>query len=67
MSKPESPVEPFKRAVTAAMRAISENRELTVAFGADGGSGKGSRVRLPLPARDLPAAEVAQVRGAADS
>ncbi len=67
MSKPESPVEPFKRAVTAAMRAMSENRELTVAFGADGGAGKGSRVRLPLPARDLPAAEVAQVRGAADS
>jgi cobaltochelatase CobT len=67
MAKPESPVEPFKRAVAAAMRAISENKELTVAFGAEGAAGKGGRVRLPLPARDLPAAEVAQVRGAADS
>ena len=67
MAKPESPVEPFKRAVAAAMRAISENRELTVAFGAEGAGAKGSRVRLPLPARDLPPEEVAQVRGAADA
>jgi cobaltochelatase CobT len=67
MARPESPVEPFKRAVAAAMRALAEDRELTVAFGAEGAGAKGGRVRLPLPPRDLPPAEVAQVRGAADS
>ncbi|WP_439816060.1 cobaltochelatase subunit CobT [Zavarzinia sp. CC-PAN008] len=65
MSK-ESPVEPFKRAVAACMRALAENNDLTVAFGAEGANAKGSRIRLPLPSRDLPAAEVAQVRGQAD-
>ena len=31
----ERPVEPFKRAVAAAMRALSARRELIVSFGSD--------------------------------
>ena len=67
MSAPESPVEPFKRAVTAAVRAISEEPELTVNFGTEGAGGRGGRGRLPMPSRTLPAEEVAQVRGAGDA
>jgi len=67
MSKPESPVEPFKRAVTAAMRAIAGDRELTVAFGPDSPRLKGNQAHLPLPARNLPEGEVSQVRGSGDA
>ena len=67
MSAPESPVEPFKRAVTAATRAIAADSELDVSFGAEGTAGRGGRGRLPLPSRTLPESEVAQVRGAGDA
>ena len=67
MSQPESPVEPFKRAVTAAMRAIAEDDELEVSYGSEGAGISGSRARLPLPSRELPPREVGQIRGMADS
>jgi cobaltochelatase CobT len=67
MSKPESPVEPFKRAVTAAMRAIAGERELTVSFGPETPRLKGHQANLPLPARSLPESEVRQVRGSGDA
>jgi cobaltochelatase CobT len=67
MSAPESPVEPFKRAVTAATRAIACDPELAVHFGTEGAGGRGGRGRLPLPSRTLPKHEVAQVRGAGDA
>ena len=67
MSQPESPVEPFKRAVTATMRAIAENEELEVSYGSEGAGLSGDRARLPLPSRELPANEVGQIRGMADS
>ncbi|PWR18618.1 cobaltochelatase subunit CobT [Zavarzinia aquatilis] len=40
MARPESPVEPFKRAVAAATRAIAEKQELNIAFGAEGVTGR---------------------------
>ena len=67
MSTPESPVEPFKRAVTATVRAIAADSELEVSFGAEGAAGRSGQTRLPLPSRALPAHEVAQVRGAGDA
>jgi len=67
MSKPENPVEPFKRAVSAACRAISRDRELNPTFGTEGQNARGGRARLPLPSRALPPEEVAQVRGAGDA
>jgi cobaltochelatase CobT len=67
MNGPESPVEPFKRAVTAATRAIAGDPELVVNFGTEGAGARGGRGRLPLPSRSLQKGEVAQVRGAGDA
>jgi cobaltochelatase CobT len=64
MAAPESPVEPFKRAVVGAARAISEDRELDLTFSAQNQPGPG---RLPTPSRDLTARDAALVRGAADA
>ncbi|MDP6567085.1 MAG: cobaltochelatase subunit CobT [Alphaproteobacteria bacterium] len=67
MMKPENPVEPFKRAVTAAVRAIARDGELSVTFGAEGMATAGGRNRLPTPSRELGEQEVANVRGAGDA
>ena len=64
MAAPESPIEPFKRAVVGAARAISEDRELDLTFSAQNTPGPG---RLPTPSRDLTARDAALVRGAADA
>ena len=65
--KPETPVDVFKRSVAAAMRAVSDDRELQVSYGPETPGLRGNKARLPIPARDLPAEEVAQVRGVGDS
>ncbi|WP_135470436.1 cobaltochelatase subunit CobT [Crenalkalicoccus roseus] len=60
--------EEFKRATAGVLRALAHaTPEVQVAFqpGPSGVSGK--RVRLPLPTRALPPAEVARLRGAADA
>ncbi len=67
MKSKESPVEPFKRALTMTMRTISEQPELNVSFGTEAPGLRGLRARLPLPSRTLPAEEVAQVRGVSDA
>ena len=67
MMKPENPVEPFKRAVTAAVRAIARDSELAVNFGAEGTATGGGRNRLPTPSRELGGEEVAHVRGSGDA
>jgi cobaltochelatase CobT len=67
MMKPENPVEPFKRAVTAAVRAIARDSELSVNFGAEGTATGGGRNRLPTPSRELGQEEVAHVRGSGDA
>ena len=66
-SAKDARAEEFKRATTGALRAIAGEPEVTVAFqpGPSGLSGK--RARLPLPTRALPEAEMARLRGAADS
>ncbi len=65
--KPESPAEPFKRAVINTMRALGAEPELEVTFGTEPPQLRGLKVRLPLPGRDLPTTDVAQTRGAADA
>src|SRR6059036_1273302 len=67
MSQPVSPTEIFKRATASTLRAIAERDDLTVGFGPEPPGLAGNRVKLPNPARDLPAEEAAQLRGAADS
>ncbi|MEQ1889552.1 MAG: cobaltochelatase subunit CobT, partial [Alphaproteobacteria bacterium] len=63
----ESPVEPFKRALTFAARTIAEDPELQVTFGAETPGVRGDTIRLPLPSRDLPVNEVARIRGLSDA
>ena len=65
--KPENPVEPFKRAVGTAVRALAGEPEMEVNFSAEPPSLKGLKARLPLPARNLSASEIAIVRGQGDA
>src|SRR6202045_1655310 len=67
MTQAFSPTEIFKRATASTLRAIAERADLTVGFGPEPAGVAGTRVKLPNPARDLPADEAAQLRGAADS
>ncbi len=59
--------EEFKRATTGVLRALADCREVQVAFQPGPCGLAGKRARLPLPTRALPPAEIARLRGAADS
>ncbi len=65
-NKPESPTEPFKRALAQAARSLAETPDLEVVFSGDGPAMSGSRVTLPHPPRDLSLKEAARLRGMAD-
>ncbi len=67
MAENETPLDIFKRATAATVRAIAEREDVTVSYGAEPAAAAGPRVRLPLPGRDLSAADAAPVRGAADA
>ncbi|HVA11964.1 MAG TPA: cobaltochelatase subunit CobT [Stellaceae bacterium] len=67
MAEAESPTESFKRATAATVRAIAEREDVTVSYGAEPAGAAGTRLRLPLPARDLGDAEAGPLRGAADA
>lgn len=66
-----SPVEPFKKAVSGALRAMAGREEIEVAFAADRPSlvdaGEVIRARLPEPPRKPTARDIAVLRGHADS
>ncbi len=66
-SKDASRQEEFKRATAGAVRAMSRNAEVQVAFQPGPSGLTGKRARLPLPTRSLPPAEMARLRGAADA
>src|SRR5690606_37476799 len=63
----EAPLDPFKRAVTACVRAIAGDRDLDVSFSKDRPALAGEHVRLPdLPKK--PTLEMLQVtRGLGDA
>ncbi len=63
----EAPTEPFKRAVTACLRAIAREPELEVAFASERPGLSPGKARLPEPPRKLSARDAAIVRGHADS
>ncbi len=67
MAKPEPPIETFRQLTGAATRAIARRPGLTIAFSPEPAGVHGGEVRLPVPSRDLPAREVAALRGIADS
>ncbi|WP_269714154.1 cobaltochelatase subunit CobT [Caulobacter sp. NIBR2454] len=64
--KPESPVEPFKRALAHAARSLAETPDLEVVFSGDGPQLSGNRAVLPHPSRDMSPKEAARIRGLAD-
>jgi cobaltochelatase CobT len=68
MAKPnDGPVEAFRQVTAAAMRAVAHDPSVTVAFSPEGAALRGHDSRLPMPSRDLPAGEIAIVRGEADA
>ena len=67
MTQSEQPLERFRRATGAAIRAIAERDDVTAAFVPNPQGLVGTEARLPLPSRDLPIDEIAQVRGEADT
>jgi len=63
----EAPTEPFKRAVTSCLKAISKKAELDVTFSAERPGIAPGKARLPEPSRKLTRKDAAIVRGHADS
>lgn len=63
----QSPLDRFKQALTGASRAIARDGEVEIAWSADAPGSTGNRFRVPLPGRDLPAEQVREARGFADS
>ncbi len=66
-TKDNGRAEEFKRATAGALRAMAQANDVQVAFQPGPSGLQGRRARLPLPTRALPAAEMAKLRGAADS
>ncbi|MGD8829664.1 MAG: cobaltochelatase subunit CobT [Pseudomonadales bacterium] len=66
MSDQEHPLEPFKRATTATIRAIAGDDELEVSFGQGPPSLRGNRIRVPLPPLGANEDEINAVRGIGD-
>jgi cobaltochelatase CobT len=65
----QSRQEEFKRATAGALRAVAHahQNDVQVTYQPGPGGVSGKRVRLPLPTRALPPAEMARLRGAADA
>ncbi len=62
-----SPLENFKQVLTGTARAIAHEPEVELAFTADAPTQAGKNFRVPMPGRSLPAEQVAEARGFADS
>ena len=63
---PESPLEPFKRALAHAARSLAETANLEIVYSGEGPQLTGNRAVLPHPPRDLTPADAARIRGLAD-
>ncbi|AHJ62415.1 Cobaltochelatase cobT subunit [Granulibacter bethesdensis] len=60
-------VDEFKKATSSVFRSMAGTAEAQVAFQPGPSALVGRRARLPMPTRALPPAEMAKLRGAADS
>ena len=67
MAQPENPIEDFRAAVAATLRALGHAPGVDLAYTADKPSFHGDQARVPQPGRALPPEQVAEVRGWADS
>jgi cobaltochelatase CobT len=66
MTDKDHPLEPFKRATTAAIRAIAQNDELEVTFGQGPPVVRGNKIRVPLPGVGASPEDIDVVRGMGD-
>ena len=66
MTDKDHPLEPFKRATTATIRALAENDELEVTFGQGPPVARGNKIRVPLPGIGATPEEIDAVRGMGD-
>ena len=67
MSQPENPLEDFRVALAATLRALGHEPGLDLAYTADKPSCYGDQAKVPQPGRSLAAEQVAEARGWADS
>lgn len=67
MPAPENPLEDFRVALAATLRALGHEPDFELAYTADKPSCYGDQARVPQPTRALPAEQVAEVRGYADA
>lgn len=65
MTKP-SPLDTFRAVLGGTARAMAREPEIELAFTAEAPSASGKHLKVPMPPRNLPAAEVAEARGVAD-
>ncbi len=66
MAHDNTPAENFRRALSAATRAIAKDRELEIRFGGEASSHVKGKLVLPNPTEELGALEAARLRGKAD-
>ncbi len=62
----ETPLDRFKSVLGGATRALSDEAEVELAYTADAPTQSGKHIKVPMPARTLPADQVAEARGFAD-
>jgi cobaltochelatase CobT len=62
----QTPLESFKSVLTGAARAMASAPEVEIAFTADAPTQAGTKFKVPMPGRNLPADQVAEARGFAD-
>jgi cobaltochelatase CobT len=62
----DTPLDRFKAVLGGASRALADEPEVELAFTADAPTQSGKHIKVPMPARTLPADQVAEARGFAD-
>ena len=67
MAQPDNPLEDFRIALAATLRALGHNPAFELAYTADRPNCYGEQARVPQPGRAMPAEQIAEVRGWADS
>ncbi len=66
MAAEQTPLDRFRTVLGGAARAIAHEPEVELAYTADAPSQAGKNLRVPMPARSLPADQVAEARGVVD-
>ncbi len=62
----ETPLDRFKTVLGGAARVLADEPEVELAYTADAPVQSGKHIKVPMPARSLPADQVAEARGFAD-